>query len=177
MKKLLWPLIAFVILGCQSKPTVVKQESENEYKKNTVMVDTRSAFEYATFHVSGSVHLSTEDFLILKNPKTKKRILDPDLEQTIERLAQRGLTPQKSVLLISETADSLENKKWAWLFKQLGITDIKAISLYDYRVQNKSLVPQAEPERQTAWVLQTSKNDILKAADICFVNWSEAQCK
>lgn len=168
-------VIFFFILGCQSKPTVVRETSVNQYNKNVILVDTRSAFDYTSFHVSGSVNLNSGDFLILKNPKINKRVLDPDIPQIIERLAKRGVSPLKTVLLISDKKDSVENKKWNWLLRKLDVRDVLMTSLNDYRAQHKNSVPQAMPESVSAWEVKNIKT-ILQNADQCFVNWSDEKC-
>ncbi len=167
-------LFAIFLFGCQTKPTQIKDESGNR-EKNVVLVDTRSAFEFAGFHFSGSVNLNSESFLILKNPKTKKRILDPDIPQIIERLAKRGLSPLKSVILISNKKDSIENKKWNWLLRKLEVQNITMMGFDEFRVLNKNRVPQAPPESEPVWgVVDTQV--VLKNADQCFVGWSDENC-
>ncbi|MEK6628283.1 MAG: rhodanese-like domain-containing protein [Bdellovibrionota bacterium] len=157
------------------KPTQINEESANQYNKNIVLVDTRSSFEFAGFHFSGSVNLNTESFLILKNPKTKKRILDPDITQIIERLAKRGISPLKSVILISNKKDSNENKKWNWLLRKLEIANVTMMGFDEFRVLNKNRVPKAPPESEPVWGI-VDVQIILKNADQCFVNWSDESC-
>ncbi|MBC7742470.1 MAG: hypothetical protein H7061_09745 [Bdellovibrionaceae bacterium] len=174
-------LILFLSLAaCQMKPTQVMEESVNAFAENTVLVDTRSAFEYASFHIQGSINLSSGDFLILKNPLTQRRILDPDLKQTIERLAHRGITPNKRILLLSNQAGNEENKKWQWLLKNLEIEDVRLMSMNDFRkaYPNRQF---ALPSREAAWDIKTSEelqNEfIFKKAPECFVKWSESKCQ
>lgn len=167
-------LFASFLFGCQTKPTKIKEESANR-DKNTVLVDTRSSFEFAGFHFSGSVNLNSESFLILKNPKTKKRILDPDITQIIERLAKRGISPLKSVILISNKKDSNENKKMNWLLRKLEISDVTMMGFDEFRIINKNRVPQAPPESEPVWGVVDTQI-ILKNADQCFVNWSDENC-
>lgn len=177
-------LILLVFTGCQLMPWNQKatssiEETVNAFADHTVLVDTRGAFEYASFHISGSVNLSTTDFLILKNPKSKLRILDPDLVQTIERLARRGISPNKKIILISDKANSDENKKWRWLLKNLQVEDITLVGMEEFRKKypNRAF---AEPARSAVWDLQTSeflqKEFVLKKAPNCFVKWSDKIC-
>lgn len=168
-------LILLFLFGCQMKPTVLKEESATPASEKEVLVDTRSALEYESYHISGSVSLRSEDFLILKNPKTQKRILDPDIPQTIERLAKRGITPLKKVILISQKKDSDENKKWTWLLNQFGIYKIETISFDDYRKTHPKRIPQAPPEREPVWSVENSEQ-ILKKSEQCFVGWSDLFC-
>ena len=105
-------LFGLLIVGCQSQPTVIRQEVGTQDFKDRVLVDSRSAFEYAGYHIAGSVRLNTGDFLILKNPKTEKRILDPDLNQIVERLAKRGISPLKQIVLLGSSVTDTEVLKW-----------------------------------------------------------------
>lgn len=128
MFKLGLSALMVVFLGaCQMAPTKIKTEVGGP-AENTVLVDTRSSLEFSTYHVSGSVHLNTSDFLILKNANTQQRQFDPDLEQTIERLAKRGISPDKKIILISNKKDSEENQKWNWLLNKVEVKNVQMIS-------------------------------------------------
>lgn len=175
MKVLKFFLFWLLIAGCQLQPTVIKQEVGTQDFKNRVLVDTRSAFEFAGFHIAGSVNLNSGDFLILKNPKTEKRILDPDLNQIVERLAKRGISPLKQIILLGNSAADTETLKWQWLLKQLDIRNIEITGFEDYRAQNKNKVPQAAPESVPVWEIRNSKL-ILSRAEKCFVNWTASDC-
>lgn len=175
IKNLKWISVsaAFVFLaGCVSEPTVLKEEvAPNVKVVAPVLVDTRPNFEFTTSHLPGSIHLESTDFIILKSAVKKERIFDPDLQQTIERLAKRGISPLKHVILISQKADSLENKKWAWLLNRLGVLNVESVSLKSYVEKNKP-VPQAEPDPQAPWAVDNGLEIVNKAAD-CFANWSD----
>ncbi len=165
-----------VLIGCQSQPTVIKQEVGTQDHKNRVLVDTRSAFEFAGFHIAGSISLNSGDFLILKNPKTEKRVLDPDLDQIVERLAKRGISPLKQIILLGSSGADTEIQKWRWLLKQLDVRNIEIVSFEDYRARNKNTVPQAVPEAVPVWEVRNPKK-IIAAAERCFATWSEGDCQ
>lgn len=170
----------FVFVGCQQKPTRAIEEEANIYKPDTVLVDTRSAFLFASSHIPGSVNLETQDYLILKNPSTKKRILDPDLQQVVERLARRGIHPSRRVLLLGDNRFSEENVKWNWLLKLLDFERVEMKSISDFKKENKN-AHYADPTRTETWALKLSpelqQEFIHKKASNCFVKWSEAKCK
>lgn len=168
-------LLFLFLLSCQQVPTIVKSEVGGEPDKKIILADTRTALEYNTFHVKGSVSLNSSDFLILQNAKTQKRVLDPDLSQTIERLAKRGVSPLKTVILISDKKESIEAKKWSWLLHLLGIGDIKTMSIDEFRVLNRNLRPQPEPTAMPVWEIVNSKS-ILDISNRCFVSWSDSAC-
>lgn len=175
MKRLSVFIIWFVMFGCQSQPTVIKQEVGTQDFKNRVLVDTRSAFEFAGFHIAGSISLNSGDFLILKNPKTDKRVLDPDLVQVVERLAKRGISPLKQIILLGSSGAENETLKWRWLLKQLDVRNVEVISFDEFRARHKNTVPQAAPEPVPVWEIRNQKT-ILSRADRCFVNWSHTDC-
>ena len=181
MKQLFFNLILAVgFTACLQKPTTSVEETVNIFKPNTVLADTRSAFLYTSWHVPGSVNLLSSDFLILKNAKEKVRIFDPDLDQTIERLAKKGIHPQRKVLLISETKNSDENKKWNWLLKNLGVDNVEFISVQDFKKKHPNARYSPSPSAEV-WdpKLSTELQQvfIFKKAASCFVNWSEKICE
>lgn len=175
--------MATLTWGCQPKPTKVIEQSVNVFEKNIVLLDTRSALSYTSFHIEGARNLLVEDFLILKNPlakKTnKKRILDPDINQTIERLAHKGVSPELKIFLIGDTKNSVNNKKWKWLLSYLEIDDVHLYSLDEVKKMKNGRFTEAE--KQSAWILKSSteyQNEfIFKNAPNCFVEWSDSKCK
>ncbi len=179
MGKWIWLSLLFIGYGCQQAPTKSLEETVNILGTRTVLVDTRTAFLFQSGHILGSVNLVSDDFLILTNPMTKKKVLDPDLVQTIERLARRGLNPNKKVILLAEKKSSEEIKKWTWLLKQLGFDDIQNETLAEFKKAHPN-VRYAEPERATTWDLKLSselqQEFILKKAPYCFVKWSDKKC-
>lgn len=180
MKNGIFIFLLVGVFSCQSRQTKSIEESANVFKTETVLVDTRSAFLYASAHIKGSVNLSSQDFLLLKNPLTKTRVFDPDLIQTIERLAKRGIHPSKKVLLLSDSKDSVEIKKWTWLLKLLEVESIEATGFQDFRKQTKN-ARYAEPREEKPWTLglgEDLQNEfIIKKAPDCFVTWSPKKCE
>lgn len=171
----------FLVFGCTQKPTKTISESVQIFEKKAVLIDTRNPLQFESFHIEGAQNLWWEDFIILANPKSKKRIMDPDLVQTIQRLAKKGIHPQKTIILINDQADAIENKKWAWFLSYLEIKDIKLRSLNDLK---KSMTGQnnrfAKPEAQKPWVLLTSEDfqkDLVQKKSVdCFIGWNEKRC-
>ena len=132
MKTLAFIFFGLYLSGCTLAPTKVIQEVGGDRNKSDLLADTREALEYSTYHISGSVSLNSEDFLILKDPATRTRILDPDTEQIVERLARRGIHPGVKVTLIGSESNSVENLKWKWLLSKLNVRDVELISLDDF---------------------------------------------
>lgn len=160
------------------------EESVDAFNKQTVLVDTRTAFKYASYHIEGSVNLETASYLIIKNPKKNDRQMDNDLAQTIERLARRGIAPNKFIILLNDKATDIENKKWEWLLNRLEISQVQLISIEDFKRQlssHRRVDRFATPSAVDPWKLKMSpemQNElILKKSHDCFVNWSENKCK
>lgn len=173
----------FFGMGCVQSPTKVIEQSADIYEKNIVLLDTRDALSYASYHIEGSKNLLVEDFLVLKNPlaKTtnKKYTFDPDINQTIERLAHKGVSPNKRIYLIGDVKNSVSNKKWKWLLSYLDIKDIALFSLAEVKkIKNGRF---SEAEKQSPWVLKSSvefQNEfVFKNTKKCFVGWSDKSCK
>ena len=107
MQKIIYLIIFLLVFSCQQKPTKVIEESAQVFKKNTVLIDTRSPLLFESFHIEGSQNLWWEDFVLLTNAKSKKRTFDPDLQQTIRRLALKGIHPEMTVYLINDQSSSI----------------------------------------------------------------------
>lgn len=171
--------LIFVVVGCQSKPTSLMEQSVNVFADNAVLVDTRDSFLFQSYHIPGSINLVTSDFLVLKNPKTKLRILDPNITEVIKRLALKGVSPQKKVILLSDVKQSVESKKWRWLLKNLEIENVVLITLNEFKKSQKTN-SFSEPTPAEEWDLHFSvelQNEfIYKKSKDCFIKWSDSKC-
>lgn len=164
------------LLGCKQAPTKITEEVGGKpVDEKLVIIDTRSELDYSSYHLSGSVHLNTKDFLVIKNPAAKTKRLDPDMLQNIERLAKKGVSPAKNLLLITDDIESVEIKKWKWFLKRLGFSNIQRSTLDEYRKKNPVRAPQPEPPREEVWSVPNS-DLILIEAEYCFVTWTEKNC-
>jgi len=181
MQKIIFIISCLLVFSCQQKPTKVIEESAQVFKKNTVLIDTRSPLQYESFHIEGSQNLWWEDFLLLTNAKAKKRVFDPDLQQTIRRLAQKGIHPDMTVYLINDQSGAQENKKWKWLLSYLDVRSVELKSLSDLRKSKSGSINRfAKAEPQIEWTLKTSeefqKELVSKKIPKCFINWDEKIC-
>lgn len=174
--------VGLVFVSCQQKLTKVIEESADPFEKNRVLLDTRSALDFASFKIEGSQNLLVEDFLILTNPmapkRSQKRILDPDLSQVIERLAHKGVAPDKVIMLIGSPKNSINNKKWKWLLNRLEIDDVRFATIEEVtKIKNGRFL---EAEKMRPWSLKMSEvlqqELIYKKSADCFVGWNEKKC-
>jgi len=181
MQKIIYLIIFLLVFSCQQKPTKVIEESAQVFKKNTVLIDTRSPLLFESFHIEGSQNLWWEDFVLLTNAKSKKRTFDPDLQQTIRRLALKGIHPEMTVYLINDQSSSIENKKWKWLLSYLDVRNVELKSLADLRKSKSGSINRfAQAEPQDEWILKTSeefqKDLVSKKIPQCFLKWDEKNC-
>lgn len=177
-------LLGFLFLvACQQKPTRAIEESVNVFDRPIVLLDTRRSLDYASFHVSGSKDLWWQDFVTLDqktaNSRKRKYFFEKDLVPLVERLANRGVSPLKTVYLIGYKQDSTENKRWAWLLKLLEVQDIKLISQDEAR--KKFPGHRADPTVEKPWTLKTSiefqYEFIINKAQDCFLSFDDLKCK
>lgn len=183
MKHNFYLLSILFFVGCKHEPTKIIEQTTDVYGKNIVLLDTRQALAFTSFHVQGSQSLNTTDFVILKNPlakaANKKRVFDPDLTQTLRRLALKGISPEMTVYLIGDVKNSVENKKWRWLLSYLEIRDVRLFSLDEVRKMKNGRFTEAE--KKSEWILKSSveyqTEFIHKKAPNCFVGWSDQLCK
>lgn len=176
-------ILFFVIfsVGCQLSPTKISEESSGALK-NIVFVDTRSALEFESFHLEGSIHLQTSDFLILQNglSKNKKnRILDPDLKSIIQRLAIKGVHPERKIVLMGSPAKSVESLKWNWLLKQIDVLNVEMVSFEEAKKKYQRQIQK--PISTDAWTLNTEislvQETVFKKSNQCFVQWLDGFCQ
>ena len=171
------------LTACQHKPTRALEESVNVFDRPVVLLDTRRSLDYASFHVSGAKDLWWQDFVTLDvktmNARKRKYFFEKDMSPLIERLANRGVSPEKTVYLIGYKQDSTENKRWAWLLKLLEIQDVKMISQEDAR--KKFPGRRADLVAERPWKLKTSQEFqyefIHNKAQDCFMNFDDLKCK
>ncbi len=183
-------IFLFTFFACQQKPTSVVEQSVNIFKPRTVLMDTRSALEFQSFHIQGSVNLLVDDFIVLQNPlakkKNQKRFLDNDFAAVVERLAGKGISPDLKIFLIGDKQNSINNRKWKWLLNNLEVSDVQLYSLEQVRKMNSGSF--AEPEKQTPWTLKISESFqrefIINKAERCFVRsyktlaeWNSSYCQ
>ena len=176
-------ILSFLFLcSCQQAPTKAITETVNPLKQDFVLLDTRTALEFESFSVSGSAHIWWEDFLVRsegvqKKSSSKYRI--DNLEKIIERLASRGVSPTKVIILVGARADAIENLKWNWLLKSLEIRNIKMLSLDQAKSQFAGR--RGRPESQSPWKLSQSEDFqnefILSYSQSCFIKFSAQDCR
>lgn len=185
MKASLFFLLALVLLGCQSRPTTAMEESVNVFSQNTILVDTRSALNFESFHIEGSVSIKPSDFIVTKNPTAKKRFhkkgLESDFNAIISRLAAKGIHPNHKIILLAEKKEALSQLRMKWLLQSLEVDRVQLYSLDQFMKEHPGRFSQPAP--QTPWTLKSSeifqKEFIFDKAEKCFINvkkWNASAC-
>lgn len=137
-------LIGLLIQGCQNTPTRVFIEQPIQsasisvsemMKRDPVIVDARSFFDYSNAHAPYAVFIDWRD---LQNPRDPS-LLDPDLDSLAKRLALKGIHPTRPVLVMGYglKGNGAEGRI-AWVLKQLGVKEVYLILETDIRLTNKT---------------------------------------
>lgn len=161
-------LVLFGALGCQQKPTqglstepifpVKARASEMRelFKKDPVIVDVRSAFEFGLSRVPQSVHLPWQDFT--QKDSDGGRVLVGNYGDWARRLATYGISPDKDVIILGdESKEEGAAGRLAWTLSLVGIDRVHPFSIQDFRQLNFN---QEAPLRNTNLWLPKTKNDL-----------------
>lgn len=90
--------------------------------KNTVIVSTRKATDYAKVHIKNSVNVYVNDLASTEDPKG---ILKSPAElATI--LGDKGITPEKKIIIYDSGSNKGSGRLY-WILKYLGFTDVKVL--------------------------------------------------
>lgn len=126
-KKLLFILLIF-LSSCQLAPTKVVETVDQPLAKNesiyinsnTIVIDTRTFYEYSTFHLPQSVSVQWTDFV---NPQNLPLgILKKDLEDDARRLARKGVGPNKLIVVVDKgTSGNGEGGRVVWTLLVMGL--------------------------------------------------------
>ena len=191
MKYVYLLVICFLFESCKSLPlagsvpvTEVKSDFQNFKDDQVVYVDTRSALEYESFHIPGTVHLWWEDFLYSGSIKSNQKFFEPELKNLVRRLALKGVQPDKQLILIHNKNDSSELLRWVWLFKKIKIENVQIKTLEHLKQNSKGQNRRfQEPLAQETWNDLKGWNQaeyqdkVLKLATKCFVSFQADSCK
>jgi len=177
--------VCFVLLtlalltACQTKPTRVSETQVRQFDliqgkarrplvltEGTVVLDTRSAFEYGLNHVNGSLHLLWES---LSEDKITGEMLR-DLRKTALRLSLMGITPKTSIVVVGNgTRGRGEEGRLAWQLLYLGFVDVQVAS-WDVFRQVWTQKPTPQPANAETWTPQV-RDELLADRDE-FLKWA-----
>lgn len=156
MKKLWWLIGLICILGCQQKPTVVSESYPVLIRSNKdaikwvlkgpySLVDVRTPFEYQSKSHAGSVPIWWEDETIRQSDG--RRTFD-DSQKIANRWALKGLTPNKPVLLVTNSETDPGYLIVRCLLRDFGFQEVYPVPFRDIRSLNiaqPSQIEEAKP--------------------------------
>lgn len=150
-------MLAAVITGCsshtfvQGEPLILPTKELSAYvgQNQVVIVDTRTAEEYAAGHVTGAVNIPTEDIVInvpVKNMLTSKKKIE-------KVMGSNGISNDTLVLVYD--ANKMGASRMLWSLFMYGHQNVKVIDGGFDAIQNSGLqmtteVPTPEPAVFTA---------------------------
>lgn len=103
-----------------------KQPRPKAVKKQPIILDTRSAFEYTLGHLEGAAPIRWEDYSQIENPH--RGMLDPDSNLLARKLRILGVDPKQKVLVVGNGKKGWgEAGRIAWMLKYLGVKDVEII--------------------------------------------------
>ena len=150
-------MLAAFLAGCsshtfvQGEPLILPVEELSSYlgQEGTVIVDTRTAEEYAAGHVSGAVNIPTEDIVInvpVKNMLTSKKKIE-------KVMGSNGIS--NDTLVLAYDGNKMGASRLLWTLFMYGHQNVKVLDGGFAAVQNAGMelttdVPSPEPAVFTA---------------------------
>ncbi|MCB0420982.1 MAG: hypothetical protein KDD61_08300 [Bdellovibrionales bacterium] len=177
MFKIKWIFVASIFLfGCSTPPTKVYQNNmdvltgtlEKGAKdplvidENTLVIDTRSEFEYGIAHIPKSVRISPSE---LYDSRSKLRgQLRPDLFRWARRLARLGIGPDGKVIVVGDV-QSFSAGQVAWGLYYLGVDDVQfaSIGYFNQAMSNLKSKPY-DPEK--LWKPKLRRSLLVSAEEV-----------
>lgn len=156
-------MTAFLFISCQQKPTQVtsqqpiltenssvggKEWVQSYLKRDPVILDVRSPFDFNLAHVPTAINVRWEDFS-QRDPHSRG-LLDTDSFGLARRLSLIGIDPDRPVLILGKALEgSAEEGRIAWTLQVLGVKNVYTMnykSLRSLRVQDAP-----NPENKPYW--------------------------
>ncbi len=170
-------LFSMSFLGCQVTPTKVsetrvrpafelvnsKAEAPIVINEQTIILDTRSSFEYGLNHVLNSQHFP---WVKLAEKESTGEVLK-DTHKAILQLSLMGVTPSTPVVVIGKGLQGRgEAGRLAWNLLYLGVTDVQVADVEMFRTQ---LTQHASPPPKNATIWSANIQDKLQINKSAFL--------
>jgi thiosulfate/3-mercaptopyruvate sulfurtransferase len=91
--------------------------------KNTVIVSTRPAEDYAKVHIKNAVHINVDDLASTTDPKGVLK----SVAELAKLLGAKGIDPAKKII-IYDTGSNKSAGRLYWILKYLGFADVKVLN-------------------------------------------------
>lgn len=150
-----------LLLGCATEPTKVYSTQDVDLKylqsmlsepvqitEQTVILDSRPAFDFALIHHPQAVNVLWTDFTDTRGPYPG--LLLKDLDQAVRRLALLGISPSTPVVVVGlGDKGNGEEGRLAWTLFYLGLSRVQVIDLEKLGARYTNITP---PPRENAKV-------------------------
>lgn len=133
---LIVPIAMLLNVGCQTKPTVVRETVSRSFAgsqallgpinltEDVVIADARPAFEYSMARVPRSVAINWADYS--EAEPSKRGWPQKDLFAAARRLARLGIAPDSKVVVLGLGAQGQgEEGRVAWMLAYLGVENVR----------------------------------------------------
>lgn len=161
-------IVVFVLAACQSQPTRVsetqirqfdvlieKTSKPLELNDQTVVLDTRSSFDYGLNRISGSLHFPWDS--LAEDPAGKKGEVLRDRRKAALRLALQGLEPKTPVVVVGYANGRGEAGRLAWNLLLFGFHDVQTANVDVFR-KTFTRTPTPPAKNVNPWKIQERAN-------------------
>jgi thiosulfate/3-mercaptopyruvate sulfurtransferase len=164
-------IVVFVLAACQSGPTKVSETQVRQFdiliektskplelSDQTVVLDTRSSFDYGLNRISGSLHFPWDN--LAEDPSGKKGEVLRDRRKAALRLALQGLEPKTPVVVVGygvPAGGRGEAGRLAWNLLLFGFHDVQTANVEVFR---KTFTRTATPPAKNVspWTIEERGN-------------------
>ncbi|MDX9732375.1 MAG: rhodanese-like domain-containing protein [Bdellovibrionales bacterium] len=146
--------LLLVAVGCQTKPTVVRETAERGFggekallgpitlDEAVVVVDTRPKFDFSMARIPRSVSINWADYS--EAEPNKRGWPQRDIFAAARRLARLGIAPDSKVVIFGQGLEGQgEEGKVAWLLAYLGVENVRFARFGSVRTR---ITTEAMPE-------------------------------
>lgn len=140
-------LVALLMVGCQTPPTKVSETQVRQFdvlldkttkplelSDQTVVLDTRSSFDYGLNRIAGSIHFPWEN--LAEDSSGKKGDVLKDRHKAAVRLALHGLDPKTPVVVVGygvPAGSRGEAGRLTWNLLLFGFHDVQTANVEIFR--------------------------------------------
>ncbi len=163
MKLTFFMVLMFVFTGCQTlPPTTVRTISDKRIKilvegarsplvlsKDTIVLDSRSAFDYSLLHLPEAINISWREFSDVQGPYPG--VIKKDLYFMTARLSRLGIGPNSPVIVVGYGSKGHgDEARLAWMLYYLGVKNIQFSGLNYFKARVVQKIPPPR-KAQTIW--------------------------
>jgi 3-mercaptopyruvate sulfurtransferase SseA len=160
-----------VLAACQSQPTRISETQVRQFDvliektskplelgDQTVVLDTRSSFDYGLNRISGSLHFPWDS--LTEDPSGKKGEVLRDRRKAALRLALQGLEPKTPVVVVGygvPAGGSGEAGRLAWNLLLFGFHDVQTANVDVFR-KTFTRTPTLPAKNVNPWTISERAN-------------------